>query len=197
VVYFRFTDPKEVGTDEIHLNYVLSNAGKTPAFIEDVSLTEIFYAYKGNASTTPSLDLCKDESIETPTLAALNPQAVRSLPLLHHDGWYSKLYTPKIIYLGGVQSPFSSINIDAGAQRAISTIYEMDAIDWNKFNVVLLCPVVRFFDSSGRPSTAICDGFQSDELIPEVGPKGTRTTPAGLARLLPISGSNCHISVFY
>lgn len=90
--------------------------------------------------------------------------------------------------MGGVQSPFSSINIDAGAQRAISAEYEMDAIDWNKFDVVLLCPVVRFFDSSGRPSTAICDGFQSDQLLPEAGPKGTRATPAGQARLLPTSG---------
>jgi hypothetical protein len=198
VVYFRFVDPKELGTNQLHLNYIFSNAGKTPAFIEDVSLTEIFYENKGNASTVPSLDLCKDQSVETLTIVGLRPLAVQSLPTLHpQGGWYSRFYTPKTIYSGSVQSPFSSINIDAGAQRAISAVYEMDAIDWNKFNVVLLCPIVRFFDSSGRPSTAICDGFQSDQLVPETGPKGTRTTPAGQARLLPISGSNCQISPFY
>jgi hypothetical protein len=54
VVYFRFADPKEVGTNQLHLNYIFSNAGKTPTFIEDVSLTEVFYQNKGNASATPS-----------------------------------------------------------------------------------------------------------------------------------------------
>jgi hypothetical protein len=91
VAYFRFADPKEVGTNQLHLNYIFSNAGKTPTFIEDVSLTEVFYQNKGNASATPSLDICKDQSIETPTLAALMPAAVRSIPLLHREGWYSKL----------------------------------------------------------------------------------------------------------
>jgi hypothetical protein len=197
VVYFRFVDPTEIGTGQLHLNYIFSNAGKTPAFIEDVSLTEVFYQSSGNGSTIPSLDICKDQSIETPTFAALGPPSVRSQPILHEkEGWYSKLYTPKMIYSGNIQSPFSSLNIDAGAQRAISAVYEMDAIDWNKFNIVLLCPVVRFFDSSGRPSTAICDGFQSEQLALGMG-KGTRTTPAGLARLLPTSGSNCHIAAFY
>jgi hypothetical protein len=102
VVYFRFTDPQEVGTNQLHLSYIFSNAGKTPAFVEAVSLTEVFYQSNGNASTIPSLDICKDESIQTPTVAAFAPAAVRSLPMLHPPGgWYSRLYSPKAIYLDG------------------------------------------------------------------------------------------------
>jgi hypothetical protein len=198
VVYFRFANPNEIGTSQLHLNYIFSNSGKTPAFIEDVSLTEVFYQSNADGSAIPNMDICKDESIQTPTFVALMQPALQSQPMLHQkEGWYSRLYTPKTIYSGGIQSPFSSLNIDVGAQRAISAVYEMDAIDWNKFNVVLLCPVIRFFDSSGHPSTAICDGFQGDQfLIEKNGPKGTRSSPAGLARLLPTSSSNCRIAAY-
>ena len=92
------------------------------------------------------MDICKDWRIYTPNYVALLPPEVRSEPtFFDKEGWYVKLYTPKTIYLGSIQSPFSSLSIDAGAQRAISAVYEMDAVDWNKFNVVLLCPIVRFF----------------------------------------------------
>jgi hypothetical protein len=198
VVYFRFEDPKEVGTNQLHLNYIFSNAGKTPTFVEDVSLTEIFYQTNGDGRTMPNIDICRDQSIYTPSIAALLPANFRSEPTFYpKEGWYSRFYTPKTIYLGSTQSPFSSLNIDVGGQRAISAVYEMDAIDWNKFNVVLLCPIIRFFDSSGRPFTAICEGFQSDQFaLEKAGPKGTRTAPGGLARLLPTSGSNCRIAPF-
>jgi hypothetical protein len=199
VVYFRFMDPKEVGTNQLHLNYIFSNAGKTPVFIEDVSLTEVFYrSNEDDGRTIPNVDICKDENIRTPAIVAFLPTNVQSQPVGTANGRYSKLYTPKTIYLGNVQSPFSSLNIEAGAQRAISAVYEMDAIDWTKSNVVLLCPIVRFFDSSGRPSTAICDGWQSDQFpVVKGGAKGTRDTSGGLeARLLPTSGSNCRIAAF-
>ena len=195
-VYFRFNDPNEVGTDQIHLNYIFSNAGKTPAFIEDVSLTEVFYQIDNNGRAIPNIDVCKDPSLPTPSFLALLPHDVHSQPF-NANGRYAKFYTAKTIYLGSVQSPFSSLNIDAGAQRAIAAVYEMDAIDWNKFDVVLLCPVIRFFDLSGRPFTAICNGFQSDQFrIVKDGPKGVRTTPGGLARLLPTSVSNCRTAAY-
>jgi hypothetical protein len=201
VVYFRFTDPKEVGTNQLHLNYIFSNAGKNPVFIEDVNLTEVFYQSKENdGRTIPSTDICKDPNIQTPALVAFLPPEVNSQPVVDANGRYNKLYTPKTIYLGSVQSPFSSLNIDVGAQRAISAIYEMDAVDWNKFNVVLLCPIIRFFDSSGHQFTAICDGFQSDQFpVVKGGQKETRATSGtgGLeGRLLPTSGSNCRITPF-
>jgi hypothetical protein len=198
VVYFRFNDPKEVGTNQLHVNYIFSNAGKTPAFIEGVSLTEIFYQRSDDDKAIPSLDVCKGAKIPTPdSLALISADVPPKIISYAKDLGYSRLYTPKTIYLGSVQSPFSSLNIDAGAPRAISAVYEMDAIDWNKFNVVLLCPVVTFFDASGHPSKAICEGFQSDQFtFGKDSPKGTRTTPAGLARLLPTSGSNCRVTPF-
>lgn len=195
VVYFRFVEPQEIGTNQVHLNYIFSNAGKTSVFIEDVSLVELFYHSNSSAWTIPNLDACKNDGIETPSLIAARPSVIQSLPTFHpKEQWYSMLYTPKSIFLGGVQSQFSSVNIDAGEQRAISTVYEMSPVDWSKFNVVLLCPIIRLFNSSGQPSTVICDGIQSDQFPPET---GTRYTPAALARLLPTSRTNCHISLFY
>src|SRR5271165_4119462 len=70
VVYFRFVDPKEIDTNQLHLNYIFSNVGKTPTFIEDVSLTEVFYQSAADASTIPNMDICKDVSILTPYVVA-------------------------------------------------------------------------------------------------------------------------------
>jgi hypothetical protein len=195
VVYFRFSDPKEIGTNQLHLNYIFSNAGKTPVFIEDVSLDEVFYQRSGNVSMVPNLDICKNWKLQTPSLVAFEPSEIQSkAAFFPEERFYSAFRNPKMVYINNVQSPFPSINIEAGAQRAISAVYEMDAIDWSKFDVVLLCPIVRFFDSSGRPSTAVCDGFEGDQLpAGKDEPKGRRTTPAGIARLLPTSASNCHI----
>jgi hypothetical protein len=197
VVFFRFLDPKEVGTNQLHLNYVFSNSGKTPTFIEDVSLVEVFYQQIPNAQSYPDLGICEANS-PTPATITMLPSFVQSTPVKYANGEYKKFYTPKTIYLGGVQSSFSSLNIDVGTQRAISTVYEMDPVDWNNFNVVLLCPIVRFFDSTGRPFTAICKGFAGDDIHEDNGPaKGRRTTSAaGLARLLPETGSTCRISPF-
>src|ERR1700722_13623815 len=121
VVYFRFNDPKEIGTNQLHVNYIFSNAGKKPAFVEDVSITEVFYQTEEDSKTIPNIDLCKDQHIPTPDLVALMPTDLQSKPALYsHEERYSRLYTPKTVYLGSVQSPFSSLNIDVGAQRAVS-----------------------------------------------------------------------------
>jgi len=203
LMYFRFSDPKEIGTNQLHLNYIFSNAGKTPVFIEDISLDEVFYQRNGNVNTVPNLDICKNWKLQTPSFVAFEPSEIQSkaeffpAEFFPEERLYSAFRNPKITYIDNVQSPFPSTNIEAGAQRAISAVYEMDAIDWSKSDVVLLCPIVRFFDSSGRPSTAVCDGFQGDQIpTGKDEPKGTRTTPAGVARLLPTSASNCRISPF-
>jgi hypothetical protein len=195
VAYFRFVNPGEIGTNQLHLNYIFSNAGKTPAFVEDVSITEVFYHSDAYSNTIPDMDICK--RTYTPSFVASIPSNIQSKPIHFSEGWYAMFYRPKLVFVANTQSTFSSISIEADAQRAISTVYEMEAVDWSKFNVVLLCPVVRFFNSYGHPSTAICDGYQIDTLpMKNGGPNGTRGTPAGLARLLPTSGSNCHIDPF-
>jgi hypothetical protein len=124
VVYFRFSDPKEVGANQLHLNYIFSNAGKTPAFIEDVSLTEVFYHEAEDGRTIPNIDICKYQNIQTPDINALMPTELKSKPALYsNEGRYGKLYTPKTIYLGSAPSPFSSLNIDVGGPRAIYAVY--------------------------------------------------------------------------
>jgi hypothetical protein len=192
VVYFRFNDPWEVGTKQLHLNYIFSNSGKNPAFVEDVSLVTITYRSQANNSMPVDFSLCNDTSLPTPLLAAYTGD------MTDYKGRITRLYKPKEIYLGGSLSVFSSLNIDAGSQRAISTMFETEPVDWNKSNAILLCPVVRFFDSSGQPHTEVCPGYQRDQLDGRAAPN-SRFTPAsgsGPARLLPKSGSSCTLSPF-
>jgi hypothetical protein len=188
VVYFRF-NPEELSMPRLNLIYIFSNAGKTSIFIEDVGIEEVVYHSNAYSNTEPDMDICKkvllwDFTSSKPTVVSF-PQ-----------GWLVALYHPKSAFVSNNQSLFSSTNVEAGAQLGISTVYDLRTIDWNKFNVALFCPVLRFYNSAGKPSSAICDGYQIDTLPSKSGVSGSRTTPAGLARLLPTSGSNCHIDPF-
>ena len=87
----------------------------------------------------------KIQDIQTPALVAFLPPDVNSQPVVDANGRYNKLYTPKTIYLGSVQSPFSSLNIDVGAQRAISAIYEMDAVDLEQIQCRFAMPDYQVF----------------------------------------------------
>jgi hypothetical protein len=92
---------------------------------------------------------------------------------------------------------FPSTVVDAGAQRAISTVYETDAVDWTTVNVVLLCPFIRLFNSSGKPFTEICDGWEQDAVFDHKrGLRGGRFSSRGAAQLLPATVSNCYIDPF-
>jgi hypothetical protein len=198
VVYFRFAEPNEIGNNQLHLNYIFSNAGRTPVFIEDIGLTEVFYERmiiiirqsiisifaKLRHCTLQGMFRCFQEIFKLSQL------------ILRKDGIVSFIAQIQY-YVANSQSPSSSININAGERRAISTVYKMDTIDWDKFNNVVLCPVVRLFSSSGHPSTAICNGFEVDKSSDEKdGQKGTRAILYGLARLLPTSQSDCRIDAF-
>ena len=108
---------------------------------------------------------------------------------------YSRFYTPRIIYLGNVQSPFSSLSIDVGAQRAISAVFEMDSVDWNKSNVVLLCPIVRFFDFlAARPQryakASRVINFPSRKVVQKEREPNLGQKPACCQRLARIAASS-------
>jgi hypothetical protein len=184
------------------LNYNFSNSGKAPVLIEDVGITEVYYRYDKPGVATPDMDICKSGRLISPSVFAILPPNVRSMPKRSQDGLViSKIYTPTQIYIDGTKSTFPSISIEAGVQRAISVLYETDVIDWATYNVVVLCPFIRLFDSSGRPSTEICDGWQLDALINEAmhqrGSTGSRFTRGGRAQLLPAPSSNCYIEPFH
>ena len=145
VVYFRLMEPTEVGTGQLRLSYIFSNSGKTTAFIEDVSLVQVVYQQKTKSSDTPNFSLCKDDSIETPYVMAMEPPIVRSSPNPDEIGRSRRLYIPKTIYLSGVKSQFPSLNIEVGTQRAISAVFATDPVDLKVDTIVLLCPIVQVF----------------------------------------------------
>jgi hypothetical protein len=195
VVYFRLPEPTQIGTERLKMSFIFSNSGRNSAFIEDVSIIQILYKNKPNNSSLPDYGICKEQSVFPPDFRALMSPETRRLPSVDKKGRMSVFYTPTTIYLDGAPSQFSALNIDAGKQRAISAIFETIAVDWSKQNIVLLCPTIRFFDASGHSHTAICEGWQSDDVYSDDRHLGRRFGAApGPARLLPNSGSNCRFT---
>jgi hypothetical protein len=176
------------------LNYIFSNAGKTQVFIEDVGITEVFYKREGDNKTIDNTKVCVNPILYTPEYLSFLSKDVKTKPTHFREGWYGTFYDPSTVYIANSPSTFSSTNINSGEQRAISTVYKMNPIDWDKFDNVLLCPVVRFFNSYGRPTTAICNGFEIDKSPDNK--DGTRAIIFGPERLLPISQSHCRIDTF-
>jgi hypothetical protein len=70
----------------------------------------------------------------------------------------------------------------------ITTTFETDPIPRERYNTVLICPVIRLVDSKGQVFS-VCQGWQSTwaEHHAKMGPLGA---PPG--RLLPVSsGGSC------
>jgi hypothetical protein len=193
VVYFRFSNPIEIGTNQLHLNYIVSNSGKSPAFVEEVSLVQIHYSKITNDQLPLDFDICNGDAL-LPYTYTLDRADLKST-WKDKLGRYTRFYAPSKTYVDGIESVFSSLHIDAGSQRVISTLYDTDPLDWSNSNVLLLCPIVRFFDSSGRPFIAMCRGFQVDNVhFDSAAAQGRRFGQApGPARLLPKADSTCRI----
>jgi hypothetical protein len=70
------------------------------------------------------------------------------------------------IYNDGIEVKFPSIVVDAGKTKSILATFTTDPLDTLKYDTVLICPTIRFFDGSGQPLVAMCKGWAST-IIPE------------------------------
>ena len=95
------------------------------------------------------------------------------------------------IYIDGAETSSSSATVEAGKMKVIGTTFETDPAPTAEYNTVLICPVVRFFDSKGQSVLAVCRGWQSTRVSEPLG-GGTMFGPsAGGApsRLLPVTST--------
>jgi hypothetical protein len=184
------------------LNYFFSNMGNQSALIEDVGIYEFVLnspypsmsaAENFSASAASAFHVCEDAiSLRPDMLTFSPPEAANQWMSIGIKGRVSlRPYQPVKIYVDGAEEKTSSVTVEAGKMRAIATTFKMDSVPRDEYyNTVVICPVIRLFDSKG-PVFAVCDGWQSTWA----GDDAMRGPPpvAPPARLLPVSSmGSCH-----
>jgi hypothetical protein len=200
-VYFRFNDPAQVGTSTLDLGYFFSNDGSKSYMIEKVGIYELWLKspepisllHPPSQTTTSDLSICEDKSIfplKSLVLAMAPPSERRHHWTLQNGGNMAVL-EPTRIYIDGVEAKFASTIVEPGKTKSIIATFTTDPLDKQNYNIVVICPAVRFFNSTGHPLVAICKGWQST-VIEGQGHGYFFTVPPDTAQLIP-SPRSCAI----
>ena len=188
-VYLRFPRPLQVGTNTLDINYFFSNMGNQAIIIEDVAMDELWLNSNRTNIGGAELHRCDDVGHLGNTLLTLPPPSQGPLPL--NDALFAPV-RPVRIYIDGAETSSSSATVEAGKMKVIGTKFETDTAPTAEYNTVLICPVVRFFDSKGQPVLAVCRGWQSSRANLGGLPAGTLFGPSSggaPARLLPVASA--------
>jgi|SRR6516162_5769190 hypothetical protein len=192
-VYLRFPKPLQVGTNTLEVNYFFTNMGNQAALIEDVAMDELWIN-----STPPKIGAefyrCDDVGYlgnTRLTYADSLPEPLRK-PSQLKDGVLFAPAKPAKIYVDGAETKSASTIVEAGKMKMISTTFETHVVPQGEYNSIVICPVIKFFDSKGQPVLAVCRGWQQSS---ESGGGIVFGPPAGgsPAKLLPVaSAGSCH-----
>jgi hypothetical protein len=110
------------------------------------------------------------------------------------EGVRFALIKPTRIYIEGAEAKAAAATVEAGKMKEIAATFETETIPLTKYNVVVVCPVIRIFDGKGQPILAVCRGGRAGHLDPPAPALGdTMYGPiGGPGRLLPAaSNGNC------
>jgi hypothetical protein len=195
LVYLRFPQPKQLGTNTLDVNYFFSNMGNQTVFIEDVAIDELWIksdrpgaegtiiGEHGQIEWTDESSMCNDPNIylETfmDTLHAFGASFPSSLTEQQHvpvmrsttedyrplEGLRFALIKPARIYIEGAEAKAAAATVEAGKMKEIAATFERETIPLAKYNVVV-CPVIRIFDSKGQPVLAVCKGGRAGHRDP-------------------------------
>jgi hypothetical protein len=183
-VYFRIVDPKQIGTSTLQMKYIFSDTGKQSYLIDDVFIFEFWLntpiVQKVADELTahvpkPKLDRKDAEELNTTLSDDLNmctqkivvpvdefvPKPYENIPYTLNNGGRAKAFQPEHLYVDGTETQFHSVVIKAGETRSILAMFSTMPLDKQKYNTVIICPTIRFFDSLGRPLVAMCRGWNS------------------------------------
>jgi hypothetical protein len=177
-----------VGTNTLDINYFFSNMGNQAVIIEDVAMDELWLnSDRTNMIGGAELHRCDDVGYLGNTLLTLPPPVQAPLPL--NDGTLFAPVRPVRIYIDGAETSSSSATVEAGKMKVIRTTFETDPAPTAEYNTVLICPVVRFFDSKGQPVLAVCRGWQSSRWSLRGGTVFGPYSGGAPARLLPVANT--------
>jgi hypothetical protein len=164
-VYLRFPKPLQVGTNTLDINYFLSNMGNQSVTIEDVATDELWVNSDRTNIGGAELHRCDDVGyLGNSLLTTPPPPEVWNGHVTLNDGALFASVRPARIYIDGIEKNSSSAAVEAGKMKVIGTTFETDPVPAAEYNTVVICPVVRFFDSRGQPVLAVCRGWQSTRV---------------------------------
>jgi len=197
-VYFHFIDPKQVGTSTLDLSYIFTDSGKQSYLIDSIFIYEFWKKAPRPVTGTISeqLNMCTQSIVSAKsTVEAFLPMQYEKV--VHYtlkDGGEAAAFHPVKIYNDGIEVKFPSTLVEAGKTKSVLATFTTDPLDKQKYDTVVICPTIRFFDGDGQPVVAMCKGWAST-IIPEseMGHVGQYFQgPGGPVTLLP-SPSSCSI----
>jgi hypothetical protein len=210
VVYLRFPEPKQLGTNTLDVNYFFSNMGNQTVLVENVVIDELWIKSDKPGYSGPGMevDRCNDPNLWMPNILTLS-RIVPSVVWEEHkpiptefgrldpqfvQGVLFAVVKPEKLYIDGAEARTAATTVEAGKIKAIGATFKTEPRP-AEYNVVVVCPVVSFFDSKGQPVLAMCKGWQSGKLnSPAEFLDTVLSPPAGTppGRLLPVgSAGNC------
>jgi hypothetical protein len=132
--------------------------------------------------------------VVAPSLDAFLPTQYDKVHYTLTDGGEAAPFHPEKIYIDGVAVKFPTTLVEAGNTKSLLATFMPDPLDKQKYDTVVICPTIRFFDGSGQALVAMCKGWASTIIPePEVGHGGQYFQgPGGPVTLLP-SPSSCAI----
>ena len=196
IIYLHFPKPNQVGTTELTIDYFFFDGGKKMALIEDVGVVQLQAMGKPQGHNSHLyIELCNDPYLPgfPHRYEAMPPEKDDELTEIQKpqtpqiDRAFASFTWPKEINIDGHEVASSAVLIEPEKTRIITARYDMRRVDQNVFNILVICPVVRYFDSEGHPTVAVCQGYLSVVFpVGEPGGGGKMFGPAYRpARLLP------------
>jgi hypothetical protein len=185
-IYIRSPDAKPLQDkpDTVDIKYFFSNMGNQAVLIDDVSMSEIWVHSATPNNGLAGLDRCNSQAYSGQVASLLGTPEL--LPM--QDGSRFRLVRPTKIYGDGAESKSSAAAIEAGKMKVISATFETDTAPGPEYNMLIICPVINFFDSKGQPVIAVCKGWVSSHPGSPSLPRTLFWPPSSLdmpARLLP------------
>jgi hypothetical protein len=170
-LYLRFRDPAQVGTSAFDLGYFFSNGSSKSYLIENVSVYEVWLKssepvslrHPSSKPAASDLSICMDRShFPLSSLSLGMPSLVeRAHQWNFPNGGKLAVLHPSQIYIDGIEAKSALTLVEPGKPKSIAATFTTEPLDRANYDIVVECPAVRFFSSTGRPLVAVCEGWQS------------------------------------
>jgi hypothetical protein len=185
-VAMSFKDQSQIGTEQTDMDFYFSNNGDRDIIIQDVSLVQRLISNKDYKGTEDYRNVCLNKYGITPGQVAAGWQPISARPSLKlQDGTLVFFSWPKSQKINSLESESSSAIIAAKKSTHIAASFATEPFN-DEYNIIALCPIVRFINNDGESTTAICAGISKARVFHDENIHGVITSPfEGTFTLLP------------
>ena len=153
-IFYRARDQAKIGQGEFKVTFAISNMGRQGALVEEFGLFQIY-----GAKIDPKAEHCLLPGLlnDVPTIGVDVP--VQRSPSKNMMSYH----VPEEIEMEFRRARTGSVALNSGTARTIEATFKLTPFDVSK-NMAIICPVVKYFDRSGRSITAVCPGWRRDGI---------------------------------